>query len=311
MTNTLKRVERRSVSVRRRYGAYYVMVIPLLVYLIIFCYLPMVGTVMAFQNFRPARGFFRSEWVGLENFVMVFEDSMFYSRLRNTIIISVLKILFTAPAPIVLALMLNELRNYTFKRTIQTIIYMPRFISWVVLASIIRALLNVQNGPINTLMISLGLQDAPVLYMGSKSLFRSILVISEVWKTAGWSTIIYLSALTAISPNYYEAAELDGAGRFMKMWYITLPFIKPTFTILIILSMGGILSAGFDQVYALANTAVLEVGDIIDTYVYRRGLAENNFSYAAAVGLFKSVVSVLLVSAANYLARKTENETLF
>lgn len=296
---------------RHRYIAYWTMLIPLVVYLIVFCYLPMAGVVMAFQNFRPVRGFFRSEWVGLENFQMVFQDSMFWSRLKNTVIISVSKILFTAPAPVVLALMLNEVRNKVFKRVVQTVVYMPRFISWVVLAAIIRALLDVQNGPFNTLMMALGLQSEPILYMGSKALFRPLLVITEIWKGVGWSTIIYLSALTSVSPTYYEAAELDGAGRFKKMWYITLPFIKPTFMIMIILSMGSILSAGFDQLYVLSNSAVLEVGDIIDTYVYRRGLAEQNFSYAAAVGLFKSVVSVILVSFANWLARKTENESLF
>lgn len=296
---------------RHRYIAYWTMLIPLVVYLIVFCYLPMAGVVMAFQNFRPVRGFFRSDWVGLENFQMVFQDRMFWSRLKNTVIISVSKILFTAPAPVVLALMLNEVRNKAFKRVVQTIVYMPRFISWVVLAAIIRALLDVQNGPVNTLMMALGLQSEPILYMGSKTLFRPLLVITEIWKGVGWSTIIYLSALTSVSPTYYEAAELDGAGRFKKMWYITLPFIKPTFMIMIILSMGSILSAGFDQLYVMSNSAVLEVGDIIDTYVYRRGLAEQNFSYAAAVGLFKSVVSVILVSLANWLARKTENESLF
>lgn len=295
----------------KKYGAYYVMLIPLFIFLIIFCYIPMGGTVMAFQNFRPVRGFFKSDWVGLENFAEVFSDKMFWSRLRNTVIISVLKILFTAPAPIILALLLNEVRNRKFKRTVQTVVYMPRFISWVVVVSIIQSLLDVQGGPINTLLMNLGIIDEPILFMGSKKLFRTLLVATEVWKTVGWSSIIYLSALTNINPTYYEAAELDGAGRFQKMWYITLPLIKPTFMILLILSMGSILSAGFDQIYAMSNSAVLEVGDIIDTYVYRRGLAEMNFSYAAAVGLFKSVVSVVLVCGANWLARKTENESLF
>lgn len=294
-----------------KYGAYYTMLIPLIGFLIVFCYLPMGGVVMAFQDFRPVRGLFRSDWVGWENFEMVFEDSMFWSRLGNTVIISVLKILFTAPAPIVLALMLNEVKNPAFKKTVQTIVYMPRFISWVILASIVRAILDVQNGPINNLLLAYGLIDEPVLFMGSKELFRGLLVATEVWKTMGWSSIIYLSAMTSISPQLYEAAELDGASRLQRMWHITLPLIKPTFMVLIIMSMGSILSAGFDQVYAMSNTAVLEVGDIIDTYVYRRGLAEQNYSYAAAVGLFKSVVSVVLVCFANWLAKKTDNETLY
>lgn len=320
MNKALKTAERSSLKENRRkglkyhirhYGVYYVMLIPLFFFLIVFCYIPMGGTVMAFQDFRPARGFLKSDWVGLENFIDVFSDSMFWSRLKNTVIISLLKIAFTAPAPIILALMLNEVRNKKFKRTVQTIVYMPRFISWVVVVSIIQALLDVQGGPINTLLMNLGLIDEPILFMGEKKLFRTLLVATEVWKTVGWSSIIYLSALTNINPTLYEAAELDGAGRFQKMRYITLPLLKPTFMILLILSMGSILSAGFDQVYAMANSAVLEVGDIIDTYVYRRGLAEQNFSYAAAVGLFKSVVSVVLVCGANWLARKTENETLF
>ncbi len=295
----------------KRYGAYYMMLVPLLAFLIVFCYLPMGGAVMAFQDFRPVRGFLKSEWVGWENFRMVFQDKMFWSRLENTIIISVLKILFTAPAPILLALMLNEVKNKAFKRTVQTIVYMPRFISWVIIASIVQALLDVQNGPVNALLMKLGLIDEEILFMGSKKLFRGLLVATEVWKTVGWSSIIYLSAMTSISPQLYDAAELDGATRFQKMRHITLPLIKPTFMILIILSMGSILSAGFDQVYAMSNTAVLEVGDIIDTYVYRRGLAEANFSYAAAVGLFKSVVSVVLICSANYLAKKTNNESLY
>lgn len=294
-----------------RYGAYYTMLIPLIVFLILFCYVPMGGAVMAFQDFRPVRGLFRSEWVGWENFVMVFQDKMFWSCLKNTVIISVLKILFTAPAPIILALMINEVKNSAFKRTVQTIVYMPRFISWVILASIVRAILDVQNGPVNNLLLLFGLFDEPVLFMGSKELFRGLLVATEVWKTMGWSSIIYLSAMTSINPMLYEAAELDGAGRLQRMRYITLPLIKPTFMVLIILSMGSILSAGFDQVYAMSNTAVLEVGDIIDTYVYRRGLAEANYSYAAAVGLFKSVVGVILVCFANWLAKKTNNESLY
>lgn len=294
-----------------KYGAFYTMLIPLMLFLIIFCYVPMGGVVMAFQDFRPVRGLFHSKWVGWENFRMVFEDSMFWSRLKNTVIISVAKIIFTAPAPIILALMLNEVRSNKFKRVIQTIVYMPRFISWVVLAAIVRALLNVQNGPVNNLLMSLGLIDEEILFMGSKKLFRSLLVITDVWKGMGWSSIIYLSAMTSINPQLYEAAQLDGAGRLQRMWHITLPMIKPTFMVLIILSMGSILSAGFDQVYAMSNNAVLEVGDIIDTYVYRRGLAEQNYSYAAAVGLFKSVVSVVLVCFTNWLARKTDNESLF
>lgn len=294
-----------------KYGSFYTMMIPLVLFLAVFCYLPMGGIVMAFQDFRPVRGLFRSKWVGLENFKMVFEDSMFWSRLKNTVIISVLKIIFTAPAPILLALMINEVKNSKFKRIIQTIVYMPRFISWVVVAAIVRSLLNVQNGPVNNLLISLGLIEEPILFMGSKGMFRWLLIGTEVWKTMGWSSIIYLSAMTSINPQLYEAAELDGAGRFQRMWNITLPLIKPTFMVLIIMSMGSILSAGFDQVYAMSNNAVLEVGDIIDTYVYRRGLAEQNYSYAAAVGLFKSVVSVILVCFANWLAKKTDNESLY
>ena len=301
----------RRQNVLTKYGAYYCMLIPLVVFLIVFCYVPMGGVVMAFQDFRPVRGIFRSKWVGWENFEMVFEDSTFWSRLENTVIISVLKILFTAPAPIILALLLNEVKNPAFKKTVQTIVYMPRFISWVILASIVRAILDAQNGPVNNLLLAYGFIDEPVLFMGSKELFRGLLVATEVWKTMGWSSIIYLSAMTSISPQLYEAAELDGAGRFQRMRHITLPLIKPTFMILIIMSMGSILSAGFDQVYAMSNSAVLEVGDIIDTYVYRRGLAEMNYSYAAAVGLFKSVVSVVLVCFANWLAKKTDNESLY
>lgn len=295
----------------KKYWPFYVMLIPMLVFLAVFCYLPMGGVVMAFQNFRPARGFLYSKWVGWENFQDIFGDKMFWEKLRNTVVISLLKIAFSAPAPIILALLLNEVKNRAFKRVVQTIVYLPKFVSWVVVASIVKALLDIQDGPINTLLVSLGLFEEPQLLMGSKALFRPLLVITDVWKGVGWGSIVYLAAMTSINPEYYEAAVLDGATRFQKMWYITLPCIKPTFMILIILSMGSILSAGFDQVYVMGNSVVLEVGDIIDTYVYRKGLIDQDYSYAAAVGLFKSVVSILLVGGANGLANKTDNESLF
>lgn len=295
----------------KKYWPFYVMLIPMLVFLAVFCYLPMGGVVMAFQNFRPARGFLYSKWVGWENFQDIFGDKMFWEKLRNTVVISLLKIAFSAPAPIILALLLNEVKNRAFKRVVQTIVYLPKFVSWVVVASIVKALLDIQDGPINTLLVSLGLFEEPQLLMGSKALFRPLLVITDVWKGVGWGSIVYLAAMTSINPEYYEAAVLDGATRFQKMWYITLPCIKPTFMILIILSMGSILSAGFDQVYVMGNSVVLEVGDIIDTYVYRKGLIDQDYSYAAAVGLFKSVVSILLVGGANWLANKTDNESLF
>lgn len=299
------------VYVMKKYWPYYMMLLPMLVFLAVFCYLPMGGVVMAFQDFRPARGFFRSEWVGLENFIAIFTDKMFWEKLRNTVIISVVKIIFSAPAPIILALLLNEVKNRAFKRVVQTIVYLPKFVSWVVVASIVKALLDIQDGPINALLVSLGIFEEPQLLMGSKALFRPLLVITDIWKGVGWGSIVYLAAMTSINPEYYEAAVLDGANRFQKMWYITLPCIKPTFMILIILSMGSILSAGFDQVYVMGNSAVQEVGDIIDTYVYRKGLIDQDYSYAAAVGLFKSVVSILLVGGANWLANKTDNESLF
>ena len=295
----------------KKYWPFYVMLIPLIVYLAVFCYLPMGGVVMAFQNFRPVRGFFRSEWVGLENFEDIFSDSMFWEKLRNTVIISVTKIIFSAPAPIILAILLNEVKNKVFKRVVQTIVYLPKFVSWVVVATIVKALLDIQDGPINTLLVSLGIFTEPQLLMGSKDLFRPLLVITDVWKGVGWGSIVYLAAMTSINPTYYDAAELDGANRFQKMWYITLPCLKPTFMILLILSMGSILSAGFDQIYVMENSVVMEVGDIIDTYVYRRGLIDQDYSYAAAVGLFKSVVSIFLVGGANWLANKTGNESLF
>lgn len=295
----------------RKYWPFYIMLIPMLVYLAVFCYLPMGGVVMAFQNFRPVRGFFRSEWVGWENFQDIFSDDLFWEKLRNTVIISVTKIIFSAPAPVILALLLNEVKNKVFKRVVQTIVYLPKFVSWVVVATIVKALLDIQDGPINTLLVNLGIFESPQLLMGSKPLFRPLLVITDVWKGVGWGSIVYLAAMTSINPTYYDAAELDGANRFQRMWYITLPCLKPTFMILLILSMGSILSAGFDQIYVMENSVVMEVGDIIDTYVYRKGLIDQDYSYAAAVGLFKSVVSILLVGGANWLANKTGNESLF
>lgn len=307
-TNGNKKRARMSV---KKYWQLYLMLIPVVVFFFLFNYLPTFGTVMAFQDYRMTRGFLHSEWVGLKNFIDIFTDSDFYQKMWNTIIISVSKIIFSLPLPIILALLINEMRRKRLQKTVQTMIYLPHFVSWVILAGIMKSLLSPQDGLINELLLHFGIIDEPILFLGRKDLFRPIVVLSDIWKNAGWGTIVYFAAITGIDPALYEAAELDGAGRFKQMWYITLPCIRNTIAIVLILSAGSILSAGFEHVLNLYNVSVYETGDIIDTYVYRMGLTSNKFSYAAAVGLFKSIVSTILVVFANKTANRLEAESLY
>jgi putative aldouronate transport system permease protein len=286
----------------------YAMLLPSVVFLLIFSYAPMYGIVIAFQNFMPAKGMFHSSFVGLEWFSFVFRMPDFGKILYNTVAIAGMKIIFGQLAPIIFALLLNEVRGKIFKKSVQTFVYLPHFLSWVIVGGIFMDLLSTE-GVVNRLISALG--GEPVFFLGSNAWFKFTLVTTEVWKSFGWGAILYLAALTAINPELYEAATMDGAGRFSRMRYITLPSLTPTIILLCALSLGSILEAGFDQILVLYNPAVYESGDIIDTFVYRQGLLQMQYSMSAAIGLFKSVVSLFFIILSNWAAARFAGYRLF
>jgi putative aldouronate transport system permease protein len=295
-----------------RYRFYHLLVLPGLLYFLVFRYLPLFGLVIAFKDYRGmggVLGIFQSRWVAFLNFTNLFTSHYFWRLMRNTLIISSYRLIVEFPAPILLALLLNEVRFRRFKRVVQTITYLPHFVSWVVIAGLMAMLLSTQNGPVNALIARLG--GKPVFFLADTSWFRTILVLSSTWKGVGWSSIVYLAAIASIPLEEYEAAEIEGASRLQKAWFITLPSIAFIIAIFLILRVGSIIEENFDQIFNLYNPAVYEVADVFETYVYRRGIIQSDFSYATAVGLFKSVVSLGLVVAANRGARALGQESLW
>ncbi|MDF2663120.1 MAG: protein lplB, partial [Paenibacillus sp.] len=279
----------------------YVFLFPGLLYFILFKYVPMYGVLIAFQDYSPFLGMSGSEFVGLKHFERFFADDEFLTVFRNTLLISVYKLVWGFPVPILIALMLNEVRISWFKRTAQTLFYIPHFFSWVIFGGIVINVLS-GTGIINTVLVFLGFE--PVLFLGEKAYFRSILIITDILKESGWASIIYLAAITGVDPSLYEAARIDGAKKRHEIWHITLPSIRSTILILLVLQLGNILELGVQQIFMLYNPLVYEVGDIIDTYVYRVGLTEQKFSFATAVGLFQSVVGLVLILIANRIAKR-------
>lgn len=287
---------------------YYLLLIPGFLWLLLFSIIPMFGIVMAFQDFNPGKGIFGSPFIGLDNFRYMLKLKDVKSIFFNTVFISMLKIVANLAVPMIFALLLNELRYKKLAKPIQTIVYLPHFISWVVFASI---LLNIfgYNGPINTILSMFGVD--PVLFWGRPNLFPYLVAGTDVWKEFGYNTIIYLAALTGIDPGLHEAAALDGAGRFRRLLHITLPGIKTTVILLVVLSLRNVLNAGFDQIFILYNPLVYSTGDIIDTWVYRMGILNMQYSLSTAVGLLKSVVSLILISTSYFLAKKFAGYNLF
>jgi len=277
----------------------YVMIVPGIVFVLLFRYYPMYGVVIAFQDFSPAKGFARSPWIGWENFEFLFSLPEFGRIFSNTLIISISKIVADQLGAIILALLLNEARRLLFRRTIQTLIYLPHFLSWIVLGGILLDILSA-GGILNQAIRAVGIE--PQLWLGSNEWFRGTIIASGFWKNVGFSTIVYLAALTAINPVLHEAAAIDGAGRFRRIWHITLPGIRPTIVLLAALSLGDVLQAGFEQILTLYSPAVYRTGDIIDTYVYRVGLISAQYSLAGAVGLFKSFIGFFLIVISYWLA---------
>ncbi|WP_084295086.1 ABC transporter permease [Caldanaerobius polysaccharolyticus] len=285
-------------------------VLPFLILLLIFSYIPLWGWIMAFQDYKPALGIRGSQWVGLQNFKMLFEDATFYQAIRNTLGISLLKYVIGFVSSITLAVLINEVRNIKFKKTVQTISYLPHFVSWVVAASIVLNVLS-PEGIINDILLKLHVVKESINFMGIPQLFWPIMAISDMWKEVGWNSIIYLAAMTAIDNELYEAASIDGAGRLRKIFSITLPSIVPTIKILLILSAGWILNAGFEQVFLLSNPMVIDYSQTLELYVYNYGIPMGRFSFATAAGIFNSVVSLVLVTFANRLSKAVSGESAF
>lgn len=284
------------------------MMIPGMLFILIFNIVPMAGLVMAFQNFLPAKGFLHSKWVGLDNFKFMFQLPDSKQIFVNTLVIAISKMILNLLVPLIFALMLNAVRGKALKRTLQTIVYLPNFISWVILGSIISDIFS-KSGIVNTIITSLG-GDA-IIFMGSNTWFRPIVVLTDVWKGFGYNSIIFLAALTGIDPTLYEASSIDGATSSKQLWYITLPSIMTTVVLVGTLSLGNVLNAGFDQIFNLYNPLVYRTGDIIDTYVYRMGLQNAQFSLATAVGMMKSVISFTLIIISYKLAEKFANYRIF
>ena len=278
------------------------MFIPVIAYYLIFKYAPMYGIVLAFKDYSIRKGILGSPWVGFTVFEELFATHTFVRAFRNTVIISLLRWVFGFPMPIILALMLNELKNLRFKKTMQTISYLPHFLSWIILTGLFTQLLSPTNGPINYIISLLG--GKPIYFLADNAWFRSTMVITGIWKEIGWGSIVYLATIAGIDTELYEAAECDGATRWQKMFRITLPLMKPTIVILLIMNCGSILEAGFDQIFNFYNSAVYETGDIIDTYVYRRGIGDMEYSISTAVSIIKNVIGFILVTGTNFIAKR-------
>ena len=290
----------------KKYRVLLMMLLPGIIYYIIFHYMPMYGITLAFKDFKIRKGIMASPWVGFEHFERIFASAKFWSVTKNTLIISLMKLVCGFFPPIIFAILLSEAPGCRFRSMVQTVSYLPYFISWVIMAGIIIDMTSL-NGPVNAIVRLFG--HEPVMWMAKKDTFRWLLVITDIWKGFGWGSIIYFAALSGIDPQQYEAAAIDGAGRFRRIWYITLPNLVPIITIQLILSMSGILNAGFDQIFNMSNPAVSEVCDIIDTYVYNLGVLDREYELSTAVGLFKSVIALVLMLITNFAAKAMNGES--
>ncbi|AIQ43641.1 ABC transporter permease subunit [Paenibacillus sp. FSL R7-0297] len=286
------------------------MSVPLMLYIILFAYVPVWGWTMAFQNYKPAKSFGEQEWVGLKQFRFLFTDDNFIRVLRNTLAMGLINLILGFVTAIVLALLLNEIKKVFWKRTVQTISYLPHFLSWIIVTGIVATSLSINDGIVNIVLMKLHLIKEPILWLSEGKYFWGIVGASHVWKEVGWNTIIYLAAIASIDPALYEAAEIDGANRYKKMMFVTLPGIKATIVILMIMSIGHVLEAGFEVQYLLGNGLVVDWAETIDIFVLKYGLAQGNYSLATAGGIFKTVVSVTLLLMANGISKRLGEERL-
>ena len=295
-------------SVRRHYMLL-IMLIPAVVVYSVFRYAPMYGIIIAFKDYKLLQGIMGSPWAGLTHFRRAFNNPDFFRVFGNTVIISFYKLMFGFPAPIILALLLNELRNLTFKKTVQTISYMPHFLSWVVLGGIFINFLSPSTGVINAVLKALGFKS--INFLVDISWFRTVLVTSGIWKGVGWASIIYLAAIGGVDPEMFDAAAIDGAGKFKQIFHVTLPSISAVIVIQLIFAIGGIVGDDFDQIFNLYNATVFSVGDVLSTYTYRQGLESMRYSYSTAVGLFQTVIAFALIVSSNYVAKRVSDYGLW
>jgi putative aldouronate transport system permease protein len=288
----------------------FLMSIPFAIWLFVFNYVPLWGWTMAFQKYKPGQSFWNQKWVGFEHFVQLFQDERFYMVLRNTLAMSVMSLVVSYTIPIAFAILLNEIRWFPFKRSMQTISYLPHFVSWVVVAGIVTKMLSTDGGVINEILIALHIVDQPVQFMAKPELFWGIVTLSDLWKEMGWSSIIYLAAIAGIDPELYEAAKVDGANRFRRMWHITLPGIRPTLMIMLILSIGWLTSIGFEKQFLLSNAIVQDYSEVLDLYVLNYGIKMGRYSYGTAIGIANSIVAILLLLASNRIFKRWTNESV-
>lgn len=297
------------ISKINRHRGLYLMLLPGLAYFIIFRYVPMWGAVIAFQNYQPFLGISGSSWVGFAHFKSFFSNPEFLILLRNTLMITAYNLVFFFPMPIIMALLLNELKSPLYKKVVQTAVYVPYFISIVIVVSITYVFFTTEGGMFNEFLLSIGAEK--IAFLEEPEWFRPMIVGQIIWKDTGWGTIIFLAALAGVDPQLYEAATVDGAGRFRQLWHITLPAIRSTIIILLILRMGSVLDTGFEQILLMVNPMNRSVGEVFDTFVYRIGILGGAFSYSTAVGLFKALVGIVMIWTANSLARKASETSLF
>ena len=306
--SAIPRAKARSKYLKRAFP-FYLMIFPGLLYFLIFRYGPMFGLFIAFKDYSPFLGVWRSEWVGFDQFVRLFTESDFLLLLKNTLILNLLDIFVAFPFPILIAILLNEVRNKYVKNSIQTVLYAPHFLSWVVIVGITMLFFRAQDGVVNMLLESMGYGRIDL--MTDPKYFRFVWLFQNIWQGAGWGAIIYLAAISAIDPALYEAATVDGASRLRMIWSITLPSLKNIILIMFILRLGNFIDVGFEHIFLLQNPLNLEVSDVFETYVYRQGLVQGDFSYATAIGLFKSVVGLVMVATANAIAKRLGEEGVY
>ena len=292
-----------------RYRYFYLFLAPAVIWFFIFKYVPMYGITLAFKEYRFDKGILGSEWVGLRYVKQFIFHYDFWMLMRNTVSISAMKLFIGFPMPIILALMLNEVSNNKFKRTIQTVSYLPHFVSWVVVVALMNKFLTPYGGLINELLGKFGVE--PINFMGEKAWFYPLVLISSIWKEVGWGSIIYLAAIAGINQDIYEAAALDGAGKLKSILYITIPCVLPTAGIMFIMKVGTLIEAGFDQIYLMQTPGVLDVAEVLDTYVVKTGIREGMFSFATAVGLFKSIIALILIVLTNAVSKKLSDVALW
>lgn len=295
-------------QIRKDKGLYFI-ALPGILYFLLFHYAPMYGIVIAFKDYNIYRGVFASEWIGFDNFQTLFNMSGFRRALRNTIIIAFYQLVFAFPAPIILALMINEVKNVVYKKFVQTSVYLPHFVSWIVIGGILYAILSPTTGIVKDIAMLFGYDGKVINLMGSREYFRGLLIVSSIWKEAGFGTVLYLATIVTIDPALYEAAKVDGARKWDEIWHITLPGLRTTIIILLIFSVGNFLNVGLEQVFALYNPVVYEVSEILDTYLYKLAFQESHYDLATASGIFKSVVGLVLVLMTNYLAKKIDRDS--